>query len=139
MMRTRMPSLNPHSCSLPSTGQPGSGLTFSSDDGVGMSWARVVCAVVVGTYMIVTASAQVVGQFGLAWNVPGGSGDTVPTLCGSSGEKYASSVPTICPEYMPAPAMIRSFCTVSETTRSRCWRADVSGCALKVPYDGFSI
>ncbi len=110
-------------------GQPGCASTFSSDDGVGMSVLIVVCAVVVGTYMIVTADAQVVGHCGLAWNVPARSGLIVPTLCGSSGEKNASSVPTMPPEYMPAPAMTRSFWTASAATRMRCCMSATSGCA----------
>src|SRR6187200_3667437 len=106
MMRTRIPCLNPHRSSP--TGHPDWAATLSSADGVGMSVVMVVWAVVVGTYMIVTAEVHVVGQSGFEWNVPAGSGLTVPTLCGSRGEKYASSVPTMPPEYIPAPAMTRS-------------------------------
>src|SRR5918995_5961946 len=89
--------LNPHNGS--SVGHPACCFTFNSADSFGIGDESVVCADVGGTYMMVMA----VGS-----GLSGSPGTSVPTVCGRIGEKKLPSEPCAEPEYVPAPAIIRS-------------------------------
>src|SRR5947208_496511 len=127
-MSTVMPSLNPHRQSP--GGHPGSLLTLSSDDTVGISAAIVVCATVCGMYMSVIPSVR-------KRRFPSSMAAFAPCLYGSTGAKKLFSAPACVPEYAPAPAIRMSLYSVSTPTRRRCCMSATSGCVWNVPCAGF--